>query len=173
MEERKAEVRKKLQVLLGIDLADEILEYAAIKVVPEGRELLKEGEYIKYIPLVHEGLIKVVHRYEDKELLLYYIQPAESCIMSFSSALRNEPGRVAAFTEQASVVVLLPVDHLQHWLKKYPGFNMLFYNQFNLRYSELLHTINQLLFDKMDKRLLEYLHEKKTYTGKNLLKLSQ
>ncbi len=171
MEERKAEIRKKLAVL-GQDLVNDILEHAVIKAIPAGKEILKEGEFIRYIPIVHEGLIKVFTRTHDKELLLYYIQPAESCIMSFSSALRNEPGRVAAFTEQASVLVLLPVERLGFWLQAYPSFNLLFYEQFNLRYTELIHTINQLLYDKLDKRLMEYLQEKRDLSGKKIISLS-
>lgn len=171
MEERKAEIRKKL-VALGPDLVNDFLEHAVIKAIPAGKEILKEGEFIRYIPIVHEGLIKVFTRTHDKELLLYYIQPAESCIMSFSSALRNEPGRVAAFTEQASVLVLLPVERLGFWLQQYPSFNLLFYEQFNLRYTELIHTINQLLYDKLDKRLMEYLQEKRDLSGKKIISLS-
>lgn len=34
---------------------------------------LREGQYVKVIPIVLEGLIKVHTRYEDKELLLYCI----------------------------------------------------------------------------------------------------
>ena len=36
----------------------------------------------------------------------------------------------------------------------------------------MLETINQLLFDKMDKRLLDYLLEKVKLTKKNPLKIS-
>jgi CRP/FNR family transcriptional regulator, anaerobic regulatory protein len=171
MEERKAEIRKKLAAL-GPDLVNDILEHAVIKAIPAGKEILKEGEFIRYIPIVHEGLIKVFTRTHDKELLLYYIQPAESCIMSFSSALRNEPGRVAAITEQASVLVLLPIERLGFWLQQFPSFNLLFYEQFNLRYTELIHTINQLLYDKLDKRLMEYLQEKRDLSGKKIISLS-
>ena len=100
------------------ELLEEIAEHGMMKEVPEGVEILKEGQYIKVIPIVLEGLVKVFTRAEDKELLLYYIGPAQSCIMSFSSGLSNAPSRIFAFTEDASLLLLLPTDKLSKWVKQ-------------------------------------------------------
>ena len=112
------------------------------------------------MPIVVKGLVKVYSRFEEKELLLYYIEPAQSCVMSFYAALKNTPSRVFAQTEDDTKIVLIPVQYLPIWLKEYPEFNELFYNQFNLRYTELLETISHLLLDKMDKRLYDHLKRK-------------
>jgi CRP/FNR family transcriptional regulator len=138
----------------------------------ENTVLLREGQYVKVIPLVLEGLIKVYTQYQDKELLLYYIQPNESCVMSFGASLKNEPSKIFAVTEEPTKVLLLPVEKVGQWTRQFPDFNNLFFNQFNQRYSDLLETINQLLFDKMDKRLYDYLVAKVTITHKNPLKVS-
>lgn len=49
---------------------------------------------------------------------------------------------------------------------------MLFYYQFNLRYSALLDTISSLLLDKMDKRLYDHLKKKTELSRKNAIKIS-
>jgi CRP/FNR family transcriptional regulator len=154
------------------DLVAEIRRSAIHKEVTKGQEILREGQYVKVIPLVLEGLIKVCTRHEDKELLLYYIKPNESCIMSFAASLRNEPSKVFATTEEETSVLLLPVDKVSSWTKRFPDINNLFFQQYNLRYGELLDTIHQVLFDKMDKRLFDYLQEKIRVTNKNPLKIS-
>lgn len=154
------------------DLVNEITENSSVVDVPKDTELLKEGQYVKVIPIVMEGLIKVFTRHEDKELLLYYIQPNESCIMSFSASLKNDPSKVFAITEENTRALLLPVDKVADWTKQFPDINTLFFQQYNLRYSELLDTINHVLFDKMDKRLLDYLHKKVQLTGNNPIRLS-
>ena len=46
------------------------------------------------------------------------------------------------------------------WTHQYPAFNTLFYDLYNSRYSELIDTLNQLIFQKLDGRLFEYLKEK-------------
>ncbi len=157
---------------ISAELLSEIKDRAIEKTVPENTVILKEGQYIKVIPLVLDGLLKVYTQYQEKELLLYYIQPNESCVMSFSSGLKNEPSKIFAMTEEETHMLLLPVDDVMRWTKNFPDFNSLFFSQFNLRYSDLLETINQLLFDKMDKRLLDYLQQKVKMTQKNPLKIS-
>lgn len=153
------------------ELLNEIAEYGQLKEIPEGVEILKEGQYVKAIPIVLEGLVKTFTRAEEKELLLYYIGPAQSCIMSFSAGLSNAPSRIFAFTEDASLLLLLPADKLSKWVKQYPQINELFFQQYNLRYTEMLDTINSLLFDKLDQRLYNYLLEKSKLKGEKILSL--
>ena len=95
-----------------------------------------------------------------KKKLLYYIEPKESCVMSFSAAMMNGASRISAVTEEDSLLLLLPTEQLSKWLKQFPSPNDLFYSQYNPRYSEMLDTINSLLFGKMDLRLYNYPAEK-------------
>jgi len=157
---------------LDPDLATEMKKRSVVQEIPKGAVLLREGQYVKVIPLVLSGLIKVFTSHEDKELLLYYIRPDESCIMSFSASLKNEPSRVIAIAEEDTKALLLPVDSVAGWTREYPAINHLFFQQYNLRYSELLDTIHHVLFDKMDKRLYDYLKEKVQVTGQNPLSIS-
>ena len=162
----------KILSFLNPDLADKILQESTIKEFTKGTEILREQQYIKVLPIVLNGLVKVYSRFEEKELLLYYIEPSQSCVMTFYAALKNTPSKVYATIEKVSKVLLIPVRHLPNWLKDYPDFNELFYNQFNLRYSELLETIGSLLLDKMDKRLYDHLKKKLDLTKSNSVKMS-
>lgn len=156
---------------LPLTLKKEILEKGILKKMPAGMEILKEGQFVKVIPIVLEGSLKVFASYEDKELLLYYIEPAESCIMSFSAGLGHYPSKVFAIAEKDTEVLLLPVESVSDWVKKYPPFNDLFYRQFSQRYEDLMRTIQHVLFDKMDKRLYDYLLEKAKVLGSKKLNL--
>jgi len=163
---------KSILSFLKPDLVDTILAEADIKFFPKGTELLREEQYVKVLPIVVDGLVKVYSRFDERELLLYYIEPAQSCVMSFYAALKNTPSKVFAVTEEDSKIVLIPVQYLPKWLHDYPQFNELFYEQFNLRYSELLTTISNLLLDKMDKRLLDHLIRKTEITNNKTIKIS-
>ena len=153
-------------------LVDEIVKVSSVKSIPKGIEILKEAQYVKVLPFVLSGLVKVYSRFNDKELLLYYIEPEQSCVMTFYAALKNTPSKVYATTEEDSKILLIPVNHLPKWLKEYPDFNLLFYNQFNLRYSELLDTIGHLLVDKMDRRLYDHLKKKSDLIDHDSIKMS-
>lgn len=157
---------------LGKELTNEILAVSDIKEFAAGTELVKEGQYVKAVPLVINGLVKVFTRKEDKELLLYYIQPKESCIMSFTASIRQEKSKIFAITENAVTVVLIPADKISQLVNNFPSLNQLFYQQFDQRYTELIDTINTLLYDKLDKRLLDYLTDKTNVTGSNPVHIS-
>lgn len=163
---------KNILSFLRPDLLDEILAKSSVKAVPKGTEILREHQYVKVLPIVVDGLVKVYSKFDERELLLYYMEPAQSCVMSFYASLRNTPSRVIATTEKDSKILLMPVALLPKWLKEYPEFNELFYDQFNLRYSELLDTISHLLLDRMDKRLFEHLKRKIELTNGKSIKIS-
>lgn len=156
---------------LPLRLKREILEYGSLMTIHAETEILRQGQYVKVIPIVLEGLVKVIGSYGEKELLLYYIEPAESCIMSFSAGLGNLPSKVRAIAIEESELLLIPVKLLQDWVRKYPSFNQLFYKQFNKRYDDLLETIYQVLFEKMDRRILDYLKHKSQALGEKRLNL--
>ncbi len=165
------ELRKQFS-FLGADLFTELIAHSEIKEVPKGAELVREGQYVKVVPIVLSGLIKVFTRQDDKELLLYYIQPQESCVMSFSACLNHETSKVFALTLEPSVVILLPSEKLLKWVIQYPRINQIFYQQYDLRYNDLINTINHLLYDRLDKRLLDFLNNRISVTGKNPIKIS-
>lgn len=165
-----SDIERKLPPL-PLELRREILEKGTLQNIPAGTEILREGQYIKVIPIVLEGSIKVFSSHDDKELLLYYIEPTESCVMSFSAGLWNTPSRVRAIAEEDTEAILLPVEMVNQWVRTYPKLNELFFQQFNQRYDDLLHTIHQLLFEKMDKRLMDYLTEKSEVLNSRFLDL--
>ena len=157
---------------LGEDALNQLIELGTIQTIPEGAEILREGQYVKVVPLVIEGLIKVYTRQQDKELLLYYIQPEESCIMSFSSSLTNEPSKVYAVTESETKALLLPATEMSKWIKQFPNLNNLFFGMFKLRYADLLETINHIIFNKLDQRILLYLKDKSEITDSKLINIT-
>lgn len=154
------------------DLIAEIVSDCKVQHLPGNTVILRAGQYVKVVPVVLKGLVKVFTQHEDRELLLYYIQPRESCIMSFSAGIENEKSRVFAVTEEDSLILMLPAGKVNGWTNRFPDINMLFFQQYNQRYSELLDTIHHVLFNRMDQRLYSYLKQKHTLTGMNPMKVS-
>ncbi len=151
--------------LLGVDLLQAIETHGQYVEVAAGTTLVREGQFVKVVPLVLHGTVKVFTKSEDKELLLYYIRPSESCVMSFAAGMGHEPSKIMAVTEEATTLWLLPVEQLRHWVTEFPRINLLFFNQYNQRYAELIDTINALLFTRLDTRVYQYLKEKTRMKG--------
>lgn len=147
----------------------ELLKFIAAEAVemdvPADSTLLKTGNYVQSVPLVIKGLIRVSRNEDDKELLLYYIHPGEMCIMSFSACCSNSASIIEASTIEETKVLLIPSVKLREWITLYPSFNFYIYEMFNKRYLDLIDTINQLIFYRLDERLYNYLKEKTVLSG--------
>lgn len=156
---------------LPLTLKEAIVDKSTLIHVPSGSTLIRAGQYVQGIPLVLKGSIKVFSSYGNKELLLYYIEAQESCIVSFSACLHRLPSQIEAVVEQDATILLLPTRYVLEWQRIYPAFNEIFFDQYNQRYSDLLNTIQLLLFEKMDVRIKTYLQEKVAVTGEKLINM--
>jgi CRP/FNR family transcriptional regulator len=168
-----AEYGKLKQILSFLDepLLEAFTEYGEWVELGPGVQLLREGQYVKVVPIVLEGLVKVYTQTDQKELLLYFIQPKESCIMSLSAVMHNDPSKIFALTEEKSTLLLIPAGKITQWLKEFPRLNDLFYQQYDQRYAELIETIQQLLFNRLDQRIYEYLDELARLKGTRTLNI--
>jgi len=140
------------------ELKKELETISSVVKFKAGTVILKEGGYVKVIPLMLNGLAKVFKEEENgNEVLLYYIKPGESCVMSITTMLRNEASKVKAVIEEDSEVVIIPSDKAMEIAKKYPRWNEFTYKLFNNKFQELLNVVKILTFSNKDIRLFEYL----------------
>ncbi len=149
-----------------------LAEQAQLVTLASGEVLLRDGSFVSAVPIVLRGLVKVLRYEADRELLLYYIRPGESCIMSFSAALQAQPSQVLATAETDTELLLLPVEKLSDWHRQYPRLQQYFIHLYSQRYQGLIHTIDQLAFQKLDERLLYHLRQKQQLCGESRLSLT-
>ncbi len=148
-----------------------LTEKGEIKKIPAGQIILDTGQYIRLLPIVISGLIKVTGFFGEKQLLLYYIRPGETCIMSFIAALRNSPSIIRAQTEEYTEALFIPAQSLISLSREYFQITEFLFMQFYGRYMNFLDSINHILFKRMDIRLYDYLKEKARLSG-NLIKMT-
>ena len=154
------------------ELREELEQGDLYRTIPAQTVLLRQGSYVAGLPWVLSGRIKVVREGEEKDLLLYYIRPGESCIMSFQACLHDQKSGVAAVTEEDTEILLIPTEKVPEWLLKYPSFHQFVFHLYQIRYNDLISTIDQLIFHRLDERLLHYLQQQATLTGNRELSLT-
>ena len=154
-------------------LIKEIKEFGVLKSFKEGDIIMDYGKYIKMMPLVIRGSIKVLKKNEQgKEILLYYLSSSESCSMAYSCCLEAKKSEVKAIAEEDGELIAIPHNKLDEWLHKYPSWKNYIMRSFNERMSELLRSIESIAFHKLDDRLIAYLKEKQRVSGSSLIKSS-
>ncbi len=142
-------------------LKEEVSQYGQLKKFPAGSVIQQEDSYIKAIPLVLNGSLKVMRTDpHGHEILLYYITPGESCIMSFLGGIHNETSKVKAIVEEDAEVLFIPVEKASEWVKKFPEWSDFIFRLYHKRFEELLSAVNAIAFQKLDTRLLQLLKQK-------------
>ncbi|GCC51557.1 Crp/Fnr family transcriptional regulator [Chryseotalea sanaruensis] len=123
--------------------------------------LMNEDDYIQAIPIVLNGSIKVMRTDDDgKEILLYYIKPGESCVMSFLGATCNERSKIKAIVDEPAEILMLPISKAVELIRSAPEWIEFIFQLYNRRFEELLDVINAIAFQKVDERLWELLRKK-------------
>lgn len=136
--------------------------------------LAESGKYMKVIPVVLDGSIRVYRNdYElDREILLYYISNGQTCMMSIVASFAQIKSQVHAITQRESELLLIPTDKVRDWQIRFPKWNQFIIQTFLNRYTELLDTINDLSFKHIDERLYNYLIQYHHRQGDEKVKLT-
>lgn len=157
---------------LGSDFSIEIQKHAVITDIKAKTEIIREGQKNKFVPFLMKGSIKVFSLNDGRELIYYYIKPNDSCLMTFSSIFSDYKSRVYAIAEEDSEVLLIPVSIIHEWLIRFPQINRLFYGEYEKRFVDVMNMVNDAVFHKLDKRVLNYIRQQITITGNNPIKLT-
>jgi len=155
------------------DVSEKLKGFGIVKVFEEGAIILSEHAYVNAIPIVLSGNIKVTRSDEEnREILLYYIKPGESCIMSFLAGLHHDQSKIKATVEEHTELLLVPIDKVSLLINEYPTWLDYIFRLHHKRFEELLEVVNAVAFKKMDERLLDFLHVKFKLTNTQTLHIT-
>ncbi len=127
----------------------------------EGEKIMDIGAYVKGIPLLISGVIKILREDEDgDELLLYYLERGDTCSMTMACCLGDTKSEIRAIAETDVSLILVPIRKMEEWISKYRSWRNFVFESYHNRLNELLHTIDGIAFHNMDQRLVDYLKGK-------------
>ncbi|SEK31886.1 CRP/FNR family transcriptional regulator, anaerobic regulatory protein [Maribacter orientalis] len=143
------------------ELINEIVQVGTFKEVPEGYKLIEIGEYLRGMPLLISGVIKILREDEDgDELLLYYLEKGDTCSMTMACCMGDAKSEIRAIAETDAKLIMVPIQKMEEWTTKYKSWRNFVFNSYHVRLNELLSTLDNIAFQKMDERLIGYLKEK-------------
>jgi CRP/FNR family transcriptional regulator len=155
------------------ELIKEFEEKVKVVDVKQGEKVISVGQTVRVIPFLLNGTLKV-SRLDDKlnEVFLYYLNAMEGCAMTFTCCMQQFPSEVQAVAEEDVTYLAIPISVMDEWIVKYPTWKSFVMRSIRSRFNELMHAIDQLAFQKLDERLVNYLKEKSKLTGSTVLNLS-
>lgn len=152
------------------NLLKEIEKIGVHKTFQQDQTIIEIGEYIKFMPLLLSGAIKIL-REDDagEELVLYYLERGDTCAMTLSCCMGQVKSKIRAVAETDLEVLLLPKEKMAEWLGTYKSWQSFILQSYHNRMDELLEAVDTIAFLRMDERLFKYLKDKAMVTHNDVI----
>lgn len=152
------------------ELINEIEKIAIYKTFQQEQTIIEIGEYIKFMPLLLSGAIKIL-REDDlgEELVLYYLERGDTCAMTLSCCMGQVKSKIRAVAETDVEILMLPKEKMAEWLGTYKTWQAFILQSYHNRVDELLEAVDTIAFLKMDERLFKYLKDKAMVTHNDVI----
>ena len=151
-------LRKALPNLTDPKLLDRLLEKGQFSTFEPGKTLMEPGQFVKAVPLVLEGSIKIMRVDEDgKELFLYYLETGETCALSLTCCSAARPSQIKAVVEEQVSLLFIPIQIHEQLVDEFKQWKDFVSTTYQHRFQEMLTVLDAVAFKRMDERLMNYI----------------
>ena len=154
-------IRQRFPFFKEPELVDAIANVAKEVTVTEGEPIIKVGEFIKSTPLITKGLLKIVRQDADgHEILLYYLDGGNTCVMTVTCCMKQEQSKIKAIAETDTHLLLIPFHYMDEWMRNFRSWRNFILQTYSARFEEMLAALDSVAFESLDNRLIRYLAER-------------
>ena len=147
-------------------LIEEMSKIAKIRETVQDEIIIHVGDELKMIPIVVYGSITVSRENTaSDELLLYYIEGGDTCAMTLQCCVRKTDSQIKATSMEPSLLLMFPSEYMQLWMDKYRSWREYILQSYHTRMLELMETIDEIAFMRLDERLIKYLTDQAKLLG--------
>ena len=143
-----------------------LLDTAVPSTIPKGTITHRADQDCKGIMLVLAGQLRAyILSEEGREVTLYRVQGGDTCVMSSSCLMDAIVFDVLIQAMEDTQVVTLPVTALSALSQRHPEVELFLYKTASERFSDIMWTMQQILFMGMDRRAAIFLWDEYTRQG--------
>jgi CRP/FNR family transcriptional regulator, anaerobic regulatory protein len=163
-------LRSRFKQLNDEALIQDILENGKLHTCESEEQIIQPGSYIKMVPLIVYGSIRISRQDDEgKEIYLYHLYPGQTCAISLNCCMSMKPSEVLAVAEEETEFIAIPVQQLDEWTVKHRAWRFFMFETYRERFHELINTIDNIAFHKLDDRLVKFLHDQSKATKSKTL----
>jgi len=136
-----------------------LTERAAKVALPAGATIFAPGVAAESFLLVLDGTVRVqqVAPSGGREIVLYRVSGGETCIMTTACLLSDERYAAEGIAETEVKAVAIPKTAFEDAVARSAGFRRLVFADYAQRISDLMHVVEEVAFERLDKRLAQRL----------------
>ena len=169
----EADVRRLFPDLYEPEMRQALMEEGSFVELQEGDRMMEPGQYIKQLPLVLTGSLKVMREDEEgRELLLYHVVPGQSCAMAITCCMGDARSNVRVIADEDTTAIAVPTRLLDDWSTRFRSWKAFVMHQYQRRFDDLLNVVDSIAFRKLDDRLWKVLKDRAQRGGDPVVKAS-
>lgn len=132
-----------------------------------GETVMTPGGVVRSVPLILGGAVEVTRAEPggDGEVLLYYLEPGETCAASLACCTSARASVVGATAALPTTLLMVPAELVERWVVSHPDWRAFVLATYTARFDELLGAVDALAFDDLGARLLANLRAKARLSG--------
>jgi len=167
------ELNRQFGYLFDEELIQSIAEVGISREFRKDDIIIDIGQELNYIPLLLDGNIKIIREDESgHEILLYVLERVDTCAMSLICCMKKSKSKIRASADKDSKIILIPVQYMTEWFQKNESWRNFILQSYQIRFNEMLETIDTLAFLKMDERIHKYLKDQVKLNGSYELEIT-
>jgi len=141
--------------------ADAIIADSRVRRMRAGSVLFSAHQPCSGFPLVLEGSVRVVKTAPNgREILLYRVEPGESCILSGSCLLGRGEYSASGIAETDVEVLVIPPPLFNELMLQNEPFRQYVFGMYATRLSDVMELVEEVAFHKLDTRLAHLLAQR-------------
>ena len=123
-----------------------------------GDYICHEGRVCSHLALVLDGSARVFKLgASGREITLYRVGPGESCILTTSCILSDQPFPATAVCETPVEAVVVPASDVVRWLTGSDAWRNYLFGLLSRRLANIISVVEEVVFRRMDRRIAAYL----------------
>lgn len=128
--------------------------------IPAGSILFRPGDPCRSYLFLLAGTVRVQMLAENgREIVLYRVGPGQACVVTTACLMAHVAYAVEGWAETDLDAIGLPAAVFDALLARSPAFRELVFGSFGARIADLLLVIEEIAFQRVDRRLARFLVE--------------
>jgi CRP/FNR family transcriptional regulator len=137
---------------------ERLLAEAQLLQLPAGAVMFDASQPCRGFPLVLEGALRVSKFAPNgREILLYRVDPGQSCILSGGCLLGHSEYTARAVVEEDVQLLSLPPSLFDELMLEFEPFRLFVFGMYGDRLAEVMELVEEVAFKRLDERLAQLL----------------
>lgn len=141
-----------------------------MELINKNRQIYRYSDGCKGLMIVRKGCLRVyIISDEGRDVTLYRLYPGDVCVLSAACLIQEIDFEVLIEASEETESITIPADDLRQIMDENIWMKNFMYKKTLERFSDVMWTMQHILFKKVDQRIAQYLWDEMQYQNSNII----